>query len=173
MKGAGGLYEPKQGIVRPVGGARPKARVLMIGDSVPMTMLPGLVVWNRTHSREQLTIDAYVQLGCPLLGGTERIDVAGKVSDMLWPSCRQLVPSIASTPAGDYDAAVVVIGLGDLSNRELGDRWQHVGQPEFDRRLLERMDAWPMPSGTSRSSGRPIHGSSSRRGPASRTERRS
>ena len=141
-KSAGWLYKPKRNIVRPVGRARPKARVLLVGDSVALTMLPGLEAWNHAHHGAQLTVDAYIQMGCPLFGGKQPIDLAGKVSDKIWPSCQQLVPSLAAAaPVGDYDAVLVVIGLGDLGSRELGDRWRHLGQPEFDRRLLARMSA--------------------------------
>jgi hypothetical protein len=79
-------------------------------------------------------------MGCPLLGGPEPVEIGGEVN-VVWPGCRRLVEAVArAVHATDYDAVLVVIGLADLGNRRFDDRWLHLGQAAYDRRLRTRMD---------------------------------
>jgi peptidoglycan/LPS O-acetylase OafA/YrhL len=106
-------------------------RVLMVGDSVSWSMLHGLDAWNQHHPDQQLLVDSYRAIACPL-GEAAPVRSLGSVEQPT-SECRnfrKLLPGWLSDH--QYDAIVMTMGQKDLSDRMLDGKWRSFGDPVFD-----------------------------------------
>jgi len=126
-------------------------RLLLVGDSLAYTLLPGLKTWVADHPAAAATLSWRLSMGCPLSG--QAIVKLGGKSRPTFPDCSSLVDDGAAKMTDDHpDAALVVGGLADLGDHRfesgpLADgRWHHLGEPAFDQWVLARLqraaDLW-------------------------------
>ena len=126
-------------------------RVMLVGDSLAFTLLPGLQAWPAAHPTSGMQLTWRISMGCPLSGGAI-VKLGGKAGQT-FPDCGTLVDDAAAKMATDQPDVVLVVGgfadLGDhkFTSGPLADgRWHHLGQPDFDAWELSRLqraaDLW-------------------------------
>jgi peptidoglycan/LPS O-acetylase OafA/YrhL/lysophospholipase L1-like esterase len=125
-------------IAVPEEGATAAARILMIGDSVTWTMLPGLQNWN-TANAEQIHVDAHYAIACTL-GEPGTIRSLGVLEEPIEPCVRLRADLPETLERHDYDAIVVTLGGKDFGDRMIDDQWRHLGDPVFDEWLRPQID---------------------------------
>ena len=107
-----------QGIVTPVHGQVPRARVLLVGDAMSTSFVTGFDRWNKRHPNDQLWIDTYGVLDCsiqPSSSSEECADWHEHLTDAL--------------TTWHPDVVFVVMGRADLAARGL--------DPAFDTALVD------------------------------------
>ncbi|MEU4483065.1 acyltransferase family protein [Micromonospora sp. NPDC023966] len=115
-------------------GRRPgPPRLTFLGDSVSWslgTYLP---------EQEKLTVSVRAVQGC----GIARLPELRYIGDPHpnYPGCEHWDDRWRrGVRADDPDVAVILLDRWELMDRKLDGRWQHVGQPEFDRYLAGELD---------------------------------
>ena len=112
-------------------------RVAVFGDSTALRTAFALKGWGWTTGRIDMR-DGGADVGCPLArAGAVDFVVARQDPE---PHCDEW-PSTwgEAASAAELDAAVVQIGPWDVTERELDGSWTHIGEPAFDRLLVEEM----------------------------------
>jgi lysophospholipase L1-like esterase len=126
------------GAVTPRDGAADAGTVVMAGDSVAWSLMPGFAFWNDDHPDRDLQVDSHIAFGCPAGGpGATRIvhEHAG------WPECETWHDELdAALARSSPDLVVVVMGLADLGGRQFDGEWRVPGDRTFDRSELRRLD---------------------------------
>ena len=116
-------------------------RVAVYGDSTASILTVGLASWlDRTGTaRPRLGV---AQLGCGLL---EEGDYRFRGEALQRPDhCRDRASAWEANVAAQHpQVAVVSFGPWEVCDRRWtpGTSWQHIGMPEFDRRLRQEMNA--------------------------------
>ncbi|HEX5365850.1 MAG TPA: acyltransferase family protein [Acidimicrobiales bacterium] len=124
--------------VAPPPGAVDAGTVLIAGDSVAFTLIPGFQQWSQEHPDRALTLGAVTPFGCPI-GGPGRYVIFEELPT--WPECGTFRDDVSAFIAHHrVDATVVVMGLADLNGREVAGRWRPLGDPVYDRWLLAQLD---------------------------------
>jgi peptidoglycan/LPS O-acetylase OafA/YrhL len=124
--------------VTPGDGVEPAARILLVGDSVTWSMLPGFEAWNQEHG-EQVHVDAHFAVACTL-GEPGPVRSLGRIEDP-YQTCEHLRSDLPETlDRADYDAIIVTLGQKDLSDRRVEGAWRHLGDPVFDAWLRPQID---------------------------------
>jgi peptidoglycan/LPS O-acetylase OafA/YrhL len=127
-------------VAAPKGDAALATHVLMLGDSVTWSMLGGFESWNADHEDQQMLVESYRAVGCPL-GGPAPVN-SMDVIEQPTPDCRAFRPMLPGfLENNDFDAIVVVMGGKDLSEREIDGQWRHFGDPVFDEWFRGEVDA--------------------------------
>jgi peptidoglycan/LPS O-acetylase OafA/YrhL len=125
--------------IPPTAGATPVANILLVGDSVPYSMIGGLKDWNENHADQQVNIDIYFAAACTLAEPAP-MGFLGKIEQPT-PGCLQFRDELPNVLAdGDYDAVMMVIGQKDVTSRELDGTWRHIGDPVFDEWFAGQVD---------------------------------
>ena len=125
-------------VVVPAGGSEDLS-VALVGGSLAGTMADGFEAWNAANDDEQVRLHTHVTPDCPL-GGAGPVRLAGAVvgEDT---GCVGFAPRLPKLlDAADADVVVVVPGVGDLGEREIDRTWRHLGDPEYDAWLRERLE---------------------------------
>ena len=110
-------------------------RVLVVGDSVAITLAQGLVGPARAHGAE-LHVDAV--LGCGVVRGTP-YRYFGKTDEQLaecadWPARWQRAVQYVRP-----HVVLAVVGRWEVMDRAFNGAFAHVGEPSFDTYLLEEL----------------------------------
>jgi hypothetical protein len=100
----------KQGLVTPVHGQLPRARVLLVGDAMSTSLLKGFDRWNELHPNEELWVDSYGVLDCSIAATAP--DPSEECAD--WHE--HLADAITTWHP---DVVLVVMGRADLAKRGL------------------------------------------------------
>jgi peptidoglycan/LPS O-acetylase OafA/YrhL len=116
------------------------AAVALVGGSLASDLPEGFAAWNAEHSDQQVTLHTHVAAGCPL-SGPGPVRVAGEVigDDLECVGFGPRLPGLLD--AADADAVLVVPGVGDLAEREIDQRWRHLGDPVYDDWVADRLGA--------------------------------
>jgi peptidoglycan/LPS O-acetylase OafA/YrhL/lysophospholipase L1-like esterase len=126
-------------VAAPKGDVALATSVLMLGDSVSWSMLPGLDAWNEQHDDQQLLVQSYRAIACTL-GEAGPVKSLGTVEQPT-SDCRNFRPMLPGfLSANDFDAIVVTMGGKDLSERQFAGRWLHLGDHEFDEWFRGEVD---------------------------------
>jgi peptidoglycan/LPS O-acetylase OafA/YrhL len=118
------------------------ARVLLVGDEIADSMIPGFQAWNADPDRadQQLRVDTHITAGCPLGGARTRVSLGRTVDPSL--DCEAWRPRLPKMlEAAEFDVIVVVMGVADLGSREIGGDLQHLGNAGYDHWLTGQIDA--------------------------------
>jgi peptidoglycan/LPS O-acetylase OafA/YrhL len=116
-------------------------RVLLLGDSVAWSLGPGFLSWNRDHRDREVAVAASTPFGCPLGGFDAPLRIAGRrwnaTGDCAWWHAH------LATIVRHSDAELIVFtsGLFEMGERRIGGRWRHLGDPDYDRWLRDRIAA--------------------------------
>jgi SGNH domain (fused to AT3 domains) len=108
-------------------------RLLVLGDSVAMTLFNGMPGYP------QIAVTNEAVLGCGLLHHSpyrylgQSKKVSGACAD--WPENWS-----AAVRRHDPDVVAVGVGRWEVMDRFIGDRWQSVGDPEFDRSVITNLE---------------------------------
>jgi peptidoglycan/LPS O-acetylase OafA/YrhL len=125
-------------VVVPTGGDE-LLSVALVGDGLADSMVPGFAAWNEANPDQQIRVDTHVAPGCPV-SSPGPVRLAGDTVGEGIP-CIGFGPRLPKLlEASEADAIVVVGGLADLGERELGREWRHIGDPAFDDWLGDRYD---------------------------------
>jgi hypothetical protein len=126
-------------VVMPAGGGNEAARVLVIGDQAAGSMVSGFTAWNTAHTDQQLRVDTHVTPDCPLGGPGLRESFGERHESTLdCEAWRFRLPEMLDT--GKPDVIVVAMGLADLGSRKIDRKWQHLGDPAYDRFMAGQID---------------------------------
>ena len=124
--------------IAPTGDAVPKGTILLAGDSVAWSLLPGLSLWNDRHPARALQVDTHLAFGCPA-GGPGRTWILEE--QQTFPECDSWHADLGAAIArSSPDLVVLVMGLGDLGGRPIDGEWRPPGDPVHDRWLADRLD---------------------------------
>ncbi len=119
----------------PVAERRP--RVVLVGDSVAVTLGYGLIPAARAAG---VDIVSHAAVGCGIATDGEFSDGAHTYPPATpcagWP--RAWGTAVDEQQA---DVLAVLVGRWELTDRLLHGRWQHIGAPDLDAYLAERLDA--------------------------------
>ncbi len=119
----------------PVAERRP--RVVLVGDSVAVTLGYGLMPAARAAGVDVVSRGA---LGCGIATAGESSDGAHTfppaTACAAWPQTWG-----AALDQQQADILAVLVGRWELTDRYLHGRWQHIGDPDLDAYLAERLDA--------------------------------
>ena len=134
--GAGGEIEPQfpflrqEGLIRPLDGSPPVARILLAGDSMSASMVEGLEVWNVNHPDQQIWVNTHSVFGCPLVAtGVTPLEVTWPTT----PECFDWHEKLgAALVMWDIDVVFFVMGLADLQGHEIDGKLTDLGDPVHD-----------------------------------------
>ena len=114
------------------------ATVALVGGSLASDLPAGFTAWNAEHSDQQVTVHTHIAAGCPL-SGPGPVRVAGEVvgDDLECVGFGPRLPGLLE--AAEADAVLVVPGVGDLAEREIDQRWRHLGDPVYDDWVADRL----------------------------------
>jgi peptidoglycan/LPS O-acetylase OafA/YrhL len=124
-------------VVVPSGGEE-ELSLAVVGGPLAGSLTPGFEAWNGENPDEQVRVATHVADGCPL-GGAGEVRLAGAtVGDDL--DCVGFGPRLPELlDAAAADVTLVVPDVGDLGSRRIDRQWRHLGQPEYDAWLRERL----------------------------------
>jgi peptidoglycan/LPS O-acetylase OafA/YrhL/lysophospholipase L1-like esterase len=114
-------------------------KILLVGDSVVWSTLPGYEQWNAAHA-SQVHVDAYFSVACTI-GEPASVRSLGVVEEPNETCTRFRADLPATLARADYDAIVVMMGHKDMSERQLGGQWRHLGDPVFDTWMGPQVDS--------------------------------
>ncbi len=116
-------------------------RVLLLGDSVAWSLGAAFQAWNDDHRDSRVAVAASTPFGCPLGGFDPPLRFAGRPWNA-HPDCTWWHDHLAGV-VEHSDAALILFtsGLFELGERQIGGRWQHIGDPDYDRWLRGRVGA--------------------------------
>ncbi len=117
---------------------RPPVRLLIVGDSIALTLGMGLSVDSR--ARYGVTVSDHATLGCDLDPGLEVL-TSGRPGPAT-PGCeewRGLWPFLVARQRPE----VVALGLGrwEVTDHLLGGQWVHIGEPVWDEHLTGDLES--------------------------------
>jgi peptidoglycan/LPS O-acetylase OafA/YrhL len=114
------------------------ATIALVGGSLASDLPAGFTAWNAEHSDQQVTVHTHIAAGCPL-SGPGPVRVAGEVmgDDLACVGFGPRLPGLLE--AADADAVLVVPGVGDLAEREIDQRWRHLGDPVYDDWVADQL----------------------------------
>jgi peptidoglycan/LPS O-acetylase OafA/YrhL len=117
-------------------GARQPARILLVGDSVPYTLLPGL---QPQAAARGVTVDAALVAGCGVVGGVVTY-FDGQIPPHA-PGCEKLVDDYEKTSLErDRPDIVVWMSAWEINDRVVrGERIQF-GSAAWDSMMMEKID---------------------------------
>jgi peptidoglycan/LPS O-acetylase OafA/YrhL len=134
------------GAIRVVGAqySGPPVKVMVFGDSVAWRLGFAMEASQPQNSYD-VNIDNGAIIGCGVLRST-RYQWHDETAPEP-PQCNSTAPTSSQWPAqwtGDLNqfhpnVVVVLAGRWEVSNRLIGGRWQHIGQPGFDADLRQSM----------------------------------
>lgn len=117
--------------VTPVDGHPSIADVLLVGDSVAWSIMPGFAMWNENHPDQSVTLDTHMSFGCPLSGPGDWLGPSGMTPT--WPDCGTWLSDMPEAfDRSRPDVVVMAMGLGDIGGREVEGEWRSFGDPVFD-----------------------------------------
>jgi peptidoglycan/LPS O-acetylase OafA/YrhL len=117
--------------VMPVDGNPSVADVLLMGDSVAWSLMPGFAGWNENHPDQNVTLDTHLSFGCPLSGPGDWMGPRGRTPT--WPDCSTWLPDMPKAfDRSQPDVIVMTMGLGDVGGRKVEGKWRSFGDPVFD-----------------------------------------
>jgi peptidoglycan/LPS O-acetylase OafA/YrhL len=131
----------KGGVISPIvpKGAPAPTKILLVGDSVSWTMWPGMNTWNHNHPDQLVYVDSLTAMGCPIAKPGPVMEL-GKVR-YPFSNCldfrRRLNDAIQWN---QYAAVIVAWGGADLGGRKIDGRWQHFGDPAYDKWFKGELD---------------------------------
>jgi peptidoglycan/LPS O-acetylase OafA/YrhL len=125
-------------VVAPADGSE-AARILVVGDEVAGSLVPGFQTWNERQTDRQVRIDTHVASDCPV-GAPDRMVRLGAT---VGPSAdceawRWRLPK--TLDAADADAVIMVMGVADLGERTIDGESRHLGDATYDRWLTEEIN---------------------------------
>jgi peptidoglycan/LPS O-acetylase OafA/YrhL len=113
--------------------------ILLVGDSVSWSLLPGVALWNDENPGRNITLDTHMAFGCPLGGPGDWLGPGGVTPT--WPDCRTWLPHMEQAiERTQPDAVVILMGLGDIGGRHVEGEWRSFGDPVYDEWFAERLD---------------------------------
>ncbi len=119
----------------PVTERRPRA--VLVGDSVAVTLAEGLIPAARAQG---LDVVSRAALGCGIANDGETSDgehdIPPAAACAIWPRAWG-----AAIDQQHADLLAVLVGRWELTDRYLHGRWQHIGEPDLDAYLAQRLDA--------------------------------
>jgi lysophospholipase L1-like esterase len=124
--------------VAPEDGSAAAGTVLLAGDSMAWSLLPGVTIWNDHNPGTPLQVDTHIAFGCPAGGPglTRVLEERGT-----FPECQTWHDEIgAAISRSSPDLVVLLIGLADLGGRPFDGEWRPPGDPVHDRWLAGRLD---------------------------------
>lgn len=125
-------------VVVPAGGTT-SARMLLIGDSLAASLVPGVRAWNEETPDQQLHLDTHIAPDCPPSApGPVRIVGAEAGTDVACVGWEHRLPKMLE--ASEADVIVVVTGLGELGERDIDHAWRHLGDATYDAWLAEELE---------------------------------
>jgi lysophospholipase L1-like esterase len=126
--------------VVPDAGATSVADVLLVGDSVSWSLLPGLAGWDHAEPDRSVSVGTHISFGCPLSGPGPWRSAQGETPT--WPDCDTWLADLPRAIERNHpDVVLMVMGLGDLGGRRIDGEWRDWGDPEFESWFADRVDA--------------------------------
>ena len=125
------------GVVKPVDGRDPVARILIAGDSMPVSLIVGLETWNENHPDRQIWVDSHTAFGCPL------VDTGVSPMEVAWPTLPECVEwhhdLSEALVKWDDDVVFLNMGLTDLQGHRIDGEMIDIGDPVHDRWFVDEV----------------------------------
>ena len=114
------------------------ASVVVVGDSLAASLVPGFEAWNAEHPDEQVRVHTHVAEDCPL-SAPGPVRLAGRTigEDVACLGFEARLPILLEE--ADPDVVVVVPSVADLGEREIDREWAHLGDVVFDDWLWQEL----------------------------------
>ena len=126
--------------IKPFGDNPSIADVLLVGDSVAWSIMPGFAAWNEHHPDQNVTLDTHLSFGCPLSGPGDWLGPRGMTPT--WHDCSTWLPDLPKAlDRSEPDVIVMAMGLGDIGGREVEGEWRSFGDPVFDEWFAGKVEA--------------------------------
>jgi peptidoglycan/LPS O-acetylase OafA/YrhL len=119
--------------------AAPPVRILLAGDSVAYTTVPGFEQWNLEHPLTPVALDGAINFGCPVHGNSPIRLMKQELN--LFPECIHQPEGLAADVAAKAPQVVVFLSvLADLGETGMVGRWRHLGDPMVDDLVRSRYE---------------------------------
>ncbi len=135
------------GIARPAGAqyTGPPVRLAVVGDSVAFRLATAMALTDPQQSYD-VNIDNSAIVGCGVVRSTEYL--AHGVPEVMTAQCNTSTPASQQWPAlwsGDMrqfhpDVVAMLVGRWEVTDRMIGGRWMHIGQPAYDAILKRSLE---------------------------------